>query len=70
MTNSTPCAIIQSERTKEMTKMEESWIAWTVLFILVVAGIGKFIQRASDEWNERNYDESHFTGYEDPRWRK
>lgn len=50
--------------------MEESWIAWTVLFILVVAGIGKFIQRASDEWNERNYDESHFTGYEDPRWRK
>lgn len=50
--------------------MVDSWMAWTVLFVLVVGGFVRLIQKASDEWDSRNYDEYHFTGYEDPKWRK
>ena len=50
--------------------MMESWMAWTVLFVLVVGGFYKLVQKALEERNYNNYDESHFTGYEDPRWRR
>ena len=50
--------------------MADSWMAWTVLFALVVGGFYKLITKASDEWQTKDYDEYHFTGYEDPKWRR
>ena len=50
--------------------MAESWVSWVILVVVVMGGFYRLIQRACDEWDSRNYDEYHFTGYEDPKWRK
>lgn len=47
--------------------MAESWMAWTILFVLVVGGFYKLICKAIDERNTRDYDEP-FNGYENERW--
>lgn len=48
----------------------DSWVTWTIILLLVIIATAKFVEKASDDWSSRNYDEYHFNGYEDPYWRK
>lgn len=47
----------------------DSWVAWTILFVLVMGGFYRLIVKASEEWQTKDYDEYHFNGYENPYWR-
>ena len=49
--------------------MAESWMAWTVLFILVMGGSVRLIERANDEFESKKDFSEPFNGREDPRWR-
>lgn len=49
--------------------MAESWMAWTVLFVLVMGGFFKLVERANDEFESKNDFSEPFNGREDPRWR-
>lgn len=49
--------------------MTDSWMAWTVLFVLVMGGFFKLITRANDEFQSKDDFSEPFNGREDPRWR-